>query len=145
MTSLRGHERREFPQPVRKAVFKRACLQCAVDGVKNIPGRPQCENCGKEVRSGGFIFEHIDPDGLGGEPIVENCKLHCTPCATTKTVNEDNPRMAKADAVLKRTYGLQPTRKKIRSRGFAESKPQRTASRPINKPPFSTRNDYATD
>lgn len=134
MTSLRGHDRSEFPQKVRKATFARACLQCCVDGVENIPGRPQCENCGKEVRAGGFIYEHIDPDGLGGEPTKENCKLHCTSCAHTKTTEEDNPRMRKADAVLKTTYGLKPApRQKIESRGFNPVQSQRRASSPLNK------------
>lgn len=133
VTSLRGHERQEFPQPVRKKVFARACLQ-APEGVENIPGRPQCEHCGKEVRAGGFIFEHVDPDGLGGEPTFENCKLHCTPCADTKTAEEDNPRMRKADAVLKATYGLKPAkRSRLQGRGFAKAPRRKEASRPIEK------------
>lgn len=132
--NLRGGKRREFSQKVRKATFARACLQCCVDGVENIPGRPQCENCGKEVRSGGFIYEHVDPDGLGGEPTADNCKLHCTSCADTKTTEEDNPRMRKADAVLKSTYGLRPARRQtIKSAGFPKAPPQRRASSPVNK------------
>ena len=132
--SLRGEKRTEFPQSVRKKVFARACLRCAVEGVENILGRPQCENCGKEVRSGGFIYEHVDPDGLGGEPTLENCKLHCKPCADVKTHTEDNPRMRKADAVLKSAYDLQPARRQqIQSRGFAPTERQRRASSPVNK------------
>jgi HNH endonuclease len=132
--SLRGEKRTEFPQSVRKKVFARACLRCDVEGVENIPGRPQCENCGKEVRSGGFIFEHVDPDGLGGEPTFENCKLHCKPCADFKTHTEDNPRMRKADAVLKSAYDLRPAkRQQIQSQGFRRSERQRRASSPVNK------------
>lgn len=118
--TLRGQERREFPQKVRKLAFARCCR----DGI------PYCEGCGNQIRLTP-IYEHVQPDGLGGEPTLENCKVHCKTCADVKTFKEDNPRMAKADRVLKKTFGLQAPRKKIQSRGFAKSAPQRTASRPI--------------
>lgn len=131
--NLRGRKRREFPQSVRKAAFIRCC-QRAPEGVENIAGVPQCETCGKEIRAGGVIYEHDDPDGLGGEPTAANCKVHCTTCADIKTHTEDNPRMRKADAVLKSTYGLKPTqRQKIQSPGFRKAPGQRRASSPVNK------------
>jgi hypothetical protein len=99
MTSLRGHNRREFPLSVKKAAFRRCCR----DGI------PHCESCTLPIR-GTPIYEHDDPDGLGGEPTIENCKVHCKTCADIKTETEDNPRMAKADRVLKKNYGL--TKKK---------------------------------
>lgn len=103
MTSLRGHQRREFPLSVRKLAFKRCCLN------GTMPGVPQCETCGcpLNVRTG-TIYEHVIPDGLGGEPTLENCKVHCRTCADVKTFTEDNPRMAKADRVLKKNFGLEP-------------------------------------
>lgn len=98
--NLRGHERREFPQSVRKLAFKRCCGK---DGI------PRCENCGNVLRSGNIEYEHLDPDGLGGEPILENCGVWCAvTCSSKKTHTLDNPRMAKADRVLKKTYGLKP-------------------------------------
>ncbi len=123
MTSLRGHDRQEFPQKVRKSAFARCCKP---DGI------PKCEapGCGKVIRAGHLRFEHLDPDGLGGQPTIENCGAWCDVCATDKD-KIDNPRMAKADAVLRTTYGLRPERQKIASRGFAKRPPQRTASRPI--------------
>ena len=132
MTSLRGHKRREFSQAVRKAAFARCCLRCDVPGVENLPGRPQCENCGVELRSGNIVYEHVQADGLGGEPTADNCKVFCLKvCATRKTVEEDNPIMAKADAVLKKAYGLEAKKRPLRSRGFRPAKPQNTATRPI--------------
>ena len=97
--SLRGQKRTEFPQSVRKAAFARACKP---DGI------PKCEapGCGKVIRAGHLIFEHVQPDGLGGEPTIDNCKCYCDVCADKKTVEEDNPRMAKADRVLKVTFGM---------------------------------------
>lgn len=120
--NLRGQERREFPQKVRKKAFARCCR----DGI------PYCEGCGNQIRQTP-IYEHVIPDGLGGEPTAENCKVHCKTCADVKTFTEDNPRMAKADAVLKHNYGLEPSKKKWGSRGFQPAKPQHTASRPIQK------------
>lgn len=104
--SLRGQQRQEFPQKVRKAAFARCCLQ----GTK--PGIPQCETCGAELgKRNGLIYEHVQPDGLGGEPTLENCKVHCKTCADIKTHTEDNPRMVKADRWLKKEYGLMPERR----------------------------------
>jgi 5-methylcytosine-specific restriction protein A len=129
MTSLRGHERKEFPQSVRKKAFQRCCLN------GTIPGVPQCEKCGIELKSGNIEYEHIDADGLGGEPTLENCGVWCrSSCSRKKTSEEDIPRMAKADAVLKKSFGLEPTaRQKIASRGFSKAPPQRRASSEINK------------
>lgn len=102
--SLRGQKRTEFPQSVRKAAFARACQTTGV---------PHCEapGCGKLIRAGHLIFEHVQPDGLGGKPTIDNCKCYCDVCATKKTVEQDNPLMAKADRVLKATFGLKPNRR----------------------------------
>ena len=97
MSSLRGLRRREFPLSVRKAAFARCCRN----------GIPYCEGCDIQIRLTP-IFEHVTPDGLGGEPTLENCKVHCKNCADVKTFTEDNPRMAKADRVLKKNFGLKP-------------------------------------
>lgn len=126
--SMRGDQRQEFSQKVRKLAFKRCCD----NGTK--PGKPQCENCGNELVSGNIEYEHLVPDGLGGEPTLENCGVWCArPCSSKKTHTVDNPAMAKADRVLKATYGLQPARQKMQSGGFREAKPQRSASRTVTK------------
>lgn len=99
--NLRGHQRREFPQSVRKLAFKRCCRN------GTLPGIPQCEHCGNVLRSGNIEYEHLDPDGLGGEPTLENCGVWCAvPCSSKKTHTQDNPRMVKADRVLKAAFGL---------------------------------------
>jgi hypothetical protein len=124
MSSLRGLARTEFPLAVRKLAFRRCCRN----------GVPHCETCGIELsKRTGTIYEHVIPDGLGGEPTIENCKVHCKTCADVKTHTEDNPRMAKADRVLKKTYGMTPKKQPIRSPGFPQRPPQNSASRPIMK------------
>lgn len=127
MSKLRGLARTEFPLSVKKKAFARACKP---------DGEPKCEapGCGKVIRAGHLRYEHLQPDGLGGEPTIENCGIWCDVCADKKTFTEDNPRMQKADRVLKRTYDLVPAKRaKIASRGFAKAAPQRKASSPVNK------------
>ncbi|WLA80362.1 hypothetical protein [Bradyrhizobium elkanii] len=125
IVNLRGLSRTEFPQSVRKAAFRRCC---------DASGQPHCETCGCELNGrSGTIYEHVTPDGLQGEPTLENCRVHCKTCADVKTFTEDNPRMQKADRVLKHTFNLERSKQKIRSRGFAKFAAQRTATRPIRK------------
>jgi hypothetical protein len=105
-----------------------------VPGVENIPGVPQCETCGTQLNARtGTIYEHIIADGLGGTPTLDNCRVHCKTCADLKTHQEDNPRMAKADRVIKATYGLERRKKEIQSHGFGKRPPQNNASRPVQK------------
>lgn len=126
--NLRGHQRQEFPQRVRKLAFARCCKN------GSMPGIPQCEHCGNVLRSGNIEYEHLDPDGLGGEPTLQNCGVWCAvPCSSKKTHTQDNPRMAKADRVLKAAFGLKAKRKQIQSRGFEPRPAQRTASKPLQK------------
>lgn len=128
MANLRGNERREFPAKVRKAAF----IRCCKGGTQ--PGVPQCENCGIVLTAGNIEYEHLVPDGLGGEPTLENCGVWCrSSCSKKKTHRDDNPRMAKADRVLKKSFGLRPARQKIASRGFSKAPPQKSASRPIER------------
>lgn len=123
--SLRGEKRTEFPQSVRKKAFARCCIDAV----------PHCESCGIELKPGNIEYEHLISDGLGGEPTLENCGVWCrSSCSKTKTFAEDIPRMAKADAVLKKSFGLTPTkRQKIAGAGFAKAERQRRASGPVNK------------
>ncbi|RTL52922.1 MAG: hypothetical protein EKK40_07175 [Bradyrhizobiaceae bacterium] len=124
MTSLRGKERQEFPAAVKRAAFRRSC------GNK---GFPHCEGCGKPLRSGEIIYEHVQPDGLGGTPTADNCKVFGLKCCAAPKTKDDNARMTKADRVLRKNYGLVPAKRKIQSRGFPRSPKQHMATRPIEK------------
>jgi 5-methylcytosine-specific restriction protein A len=101
--------RREFPASVRRAAYKRC------NGV--------CEVCGSVLMVGKFEFDHIIPDGLGGEPTLDNCRVACSACHAVKTHTEDRPRMAKADRQRAKHLGLHPpSRAKIPSRGFPKTR-----------------------
>lgn len=97
--------RSEFPAKVRAAAAERA--------------KGHCESCGVKLPAGGFHYDHIKPDGLGGEPILANCAVLCLPCHKEKTFNYDNPIMAKADRQRKSIgQGI----KTLRGRPFPKAK-----------------------
>ena len=97
VSRLRSIERMEFPLSVRK----KALVRCCRDGV------PCCEGCGIKIKARSGIIEHVISAGLGGELTLENTKVHCKMCANIKTETEDKPCTAKADRIVKATYGLQ--------------------------------------
>lgn len=86
--------RSEFSSAVRKAAWERS------------KGRCEAEGCGIKVRVGGFQFDHIKPDGLDGEPTLENCAVLCSAHHHKKTVEEDRPLMQKADNIRAKHFGL---------------------------------------
>lgn len=72
--------RREFSKAVRAAAFDRA--------------NGHCERCSAFLYAGKFVFDHILPDYLGGEPTLDNCKVQCVTCDKPKTA-ADQTRIAK--------------------------------------------------
>jgi hypothetical protein len=127
MSSPRGRSREDFPVAVTKLAFARCCRE------GTMPGVPQCEKCGCELKTTRYIFEHVQADGLGGRPTEDNCKVYCYGCASIKTT-DDNERMSKADRVFRAHHGLKRRKgRQIKSRGFQKAEPQRNASRPIGK------------
>lgn len=86
--------RTEFSSTVRKAAWAR-CKGC-------------CEHTGCDIKLmvGKFQFDHIKPDGLGGEPTLENCAVLCSAHHHKKTVEQDRPLMQKADNIRAKHFGL---------------------------------------
>ena len=110
--------RREFSKTVRSQAAARS--------------KGLCEACGKKLAVGEFHYDHDVPDGLGGEPTLENCKVLCLPCHKVKTIEQDNPRMQKADAQRKSiALAIRPA-SRLKGPGFAKVPAQRRASRPLN-------------
>lgn len=112
--------RREFPKSVRVAVTRRAMK----DGVL------YCEACGGQAKR--FQIDHIRPDGLLGEPILENAQLICQACWEIKNP-KDTAAIAKAKRREARHVGVTRPDGQIQSRGFAPSeKPKREPLRVAN-------------
>lgn len=114
--------RREFSKPVKREALRRAAGKCenekcaALFGVK-------------------FHFDHDIADGLGGEPTLENCKVLCHVCHGEKTAKHDIPLIAKVKRIRDKHNGIRSA-PKIHGQGFRKAPPQRTATRPINKPTY---------
>lgn len=91
--------RREFPLPVKKAAWDRSGGCCEDCGVKIIPG------IGPE-------YDHVNPDGLTGEPTLENCAVLCVGCHRAKT-REDRRRITKAHRLDRKAKGLTARKARI--------------------------------
>lgn len=98
--------RREFPRAIKVAVIKRATR----DGVT------YCEKCGALAKR--WQIDHIRPDGLLGEPTIENAQLLGECCYTPKNA-DDTAKIAKA--------------KRREAKALGAKKP---AGRPIVSVPF---------
>ena len=97
--------RSEFPAVVKRQAWDR----CG--------GR--CERCSAKLFPGKFQYDHAKPDGLDGEPTLENCLVLCSSCHGRKTVEEDRPAMEKADRVRRKFLGQAPkSSRPLRGRGF---------------------------
>ena len=69
--------RKEFPGKIRVAAWERS--------------RGLCENCTKRLSPGDVFYEHLVPDGLTGQPTLENCGVYCKTCWATKTSHLRSP------------------------------------------------------
>lgn len=121
--------RREFSKLVQRSAFVRA------DG--------KCEKCGAKLSVGKFAYDHVNPDGLTGEPTLANCQVLCSPCHLEKT-RQDVKHIAQAKRRADKEMGVKdPHRRPLQGAGFAKAAPQRKASRPLSKwfgDAFPTRN-----
>lgn len=98
--------RSEFPAIVRKAAWERCKGRCEEPG------------CGIKLQVGHFQYDHIVPDGLGGEPTLENCAVLCSAHHSVKTHTVDRPRMQKADNIKAKHLNFS-----ARKRGFPKPPP----------------------
>jgi len=87
--------RKEFSAKVKLAAWE----ACHVDG------KPRCAIC-LGIITGRPEYDHVKPDGLGGEPTIENCQVLCRKCHKLKTHEEDRPIMTKADNQKKSEAGV---------------------------------------
>jgi 5-methylcytosine-specific restriction enzyme A len=110
--------RRDFSKSIKRQAHTRA--------------EGKCEGCGLRLRRGEGHVDHVIADGLGGEPTLENAQVLCRPCHDRKTFTRDVPAIAKTKRIQDRERGIRK-QSTLRSRGFAPSKPQRSATRPIER------------
>ncbi len=87
--------RREFSAKTKVAAYERS--------------QGRCEACALPLQTGRFHYDHIIPDGLGGEPTLENCAVICRACHDDKTHKGDVPRIAKMKRQRVRNIGAKTT------------------------------------
>ena len=91
-----------------------------------------CEACGGKLKVGEAEVDHVLPDALGGEPVLENARVLCRVCHVGKT-GDDIRRIRKADRQRDKHTGAFAKRRQIQSAGFPSSPPQARATTPLAK------------
>ncbi len=99
--------RHEFDKKVRRAAYERSggICECHRLAAAGVPGF-SAEGCGCALGPGNTFYEHIVPDGAGGEPTLENCAAITKTCWRTKTGGFDQPRVAKVKRQKDRRAGI---------------------------------------
>jgi len=98
--------RRAFSKAVKRAAFERANSKCEIPW------------CCANLTVGKFHYDHIIPDGLGGEPTLDNCAVICVACHKSKTTKRDVPAIAKTKRIQDRHHGIRKPRTITRWRNF---------------------------
>lgn len=81
-----------------------------------------CESCRMKLKAGEGEYDHRIAQGYGGENTVENGQLLCRPCHGTKT-GKDKGITEKTKRIRDKHLGVfPPSKAKIKSRGFAETR-----------------------
>ena len=100
--------RREFPKSIRVSVIKRATKDSIV----------YCEACKGLAKR--FQIDHVRPDGLLGEPTLQNAMLICEACWAVKNP-KDTTSIAKAKRREAKHVGAVKPKGQIKSAGFAKA------------------------
>ena len=116
---IASHDDQAIPARVRVRTFDKHGGRCAV--------------CTLSIR-GGLLpaYDHIVALINGGEHRESNLQLLCVPCHAIKTKADVAEKSVTARKRAKH-LGIKNAKPKIQSPGFSRSKPQRTASRPIDR------------
>lgn len=93
--------RKEFPAKVCAQAALRSGGICEAARIPHV-----LEPCSVKLSTGNIFYEHINCDGLTGEPTLENCAVLCKACWLIKTRQYDLPVIAKAKRVERAHLGI---------------------------------------
>jgi 5-methylcytosine-specific restriction protein A len=99
--------RQKFPASVKRDALKRGGGLCEGEG--KLYGLAEGIRCNRDLAYG-VHFDHVNPDGNGGKPTLENCAAVCPECNMHKAWKSDTPRIAKMKRQRDRNAGIK-TRK----------------------------------
>ncbi len=102
--------RKEFPKPVKREALHRAQGKCEAKGIWY--GLEEGKVCGGSI-SGGFHFDHIVADSIGGNPTLDNCAVVCLVCHGKKTAQRDTPLAAKLKRISDKHNGIKKSGRPI--------------------------------
>lgn len=91
-------KRQNFPLSVRRAALERAAGFCE---------SRSSELCTGKLISGQYRFDHTLPDGLGGQPTLDNVTVQCVHCDAPKT-SGDIKSIARARRLHKKHFDPKP-------------------------------------
>ena len=111
--------RKEFSKAIKVQAIKRATRDGAV----------YCEMCGALAKT--WEIDHANPDGLTGQPTLENAVIACRPCHAEKT-KQDVGQIAKAKRREAKALGVRKAAT-LKGPAFAPAPEQRKASKPLAK------------
>lgn len=83
------HQRRNFPNPIKRQAYERSQGICECHRVWQLP--TYGKGCGVKLSSGNVFYEHIEPDRLGGVNDLDNCAALTKTCWKLKTSAYDRP------------------------------------------------------
>ncbi|HLY06121.1 MAG TPA: HNH endonuclease [Rhizomicrobium sp.] len=99
--------RREFSKETKRLAFERSGGFC--EGSGPAYGLPPGQRCNAPLDRG-VIYDHEDPDYIGKNNSLENCRCICPQaCNKFKTYKHDAPKIAKVDRLLDRQRGIKKT------------------------------------
>ena len=108
--------RTEFTGPTKKAAWARCEGQCEYREGTGIDEW----RCQTMLRPGDIFYDHIIPDGLGGDNTLDNCQVLCRAHHDPKTQKVDVPRIAKMKRQRAKHIGATGPKRKIPSRPFSQ-------------------------
>lgn len=106
--------RREFSKATQRAAWTRCEGQC-----EHREGTGIDEwRCPKMLVAGDIFYDHIIPDGLGGDNSLGNCQVLCRAHHDPKTHKVDVPRIAKMKRQQDKARGITGPKRPWPSRPF---------------------------
>lgn len=97
--------RSEFSKPVKRTAYERSGGICECHRIQGVPGFI-AGGCGQPLGPGNVFYEHVDPDGAGGKPTLENCAVLTKTCWRIKTDTFDQRVVAKTKRMSERAAGI---------------------------------------